>query len=213
MAFMRRGAHLFALVALVALVPAAPAATRPPRCTAFHGFTIDQSRELRLFFSRRSEYTYVCERRTGERHRIGEDYGSSSGYNLIDPAAVGGPVAAWQHQVGETITPPCFTRSVLHVREFGRRAGSAPAIRLPANGKALELVVKRNGSLAWIERRSTASDGCGDEFRYLVRRRDSRGRAVLASYEPGAAKPHDLGLHGSTLTWTDPAGTHTADLR
>ena len=165
---------------------------------------------LRIYQSKRSDVYYVCNRRTGARVEIGQDYASSSGYTYIGPTAVGGAAAAWQEVIGRSVFyPGCYTSNALEVRDFGRRRQVA-AIGLRHNGEATQLVVRRNGSFAWIEARPVAEDGCGEGRTYLVRRRDSRGNAVLAA---GESEPRDLRLRGSQLSWADGSGAHGATLR
>jgi hypothetical protein len=200
---------LLALGAATLAGSAAGAAQRP-HCTGSHVRSLAESSRLRVYESDRSDIYYVCDRRTGAHFPIGEEYASSSGYTYIGPAAAAGAVAAWQDVSGPSeFEGTCYVSSDLHVRGFGRPR-TPGLIALRRNGEATELVVKRNSSLAWIESRPVARDGCGDERTYLVRRRDSRGAAVLAA---GSSRPQDLILHGSRLTWADGSGTHSATLR
>jgi hypothetical protein len=152
--------------------------------------------------------TYTaCERRTGRRMWLGYESGGSTGFYGVSVLALNGPRVAY-HRIGcsRSQTYCSFSRLlVAHVPRRERRI-----VQDFRYGQDVEeLVINRNGSVAWIDSRYIEG---GPRQRYTLRRFDSTGRAVLASGDDEAG-PHDLTLMSDTISWTQGTETHSAPLR
>lgn len=95
--------------------------------------------------------------------------------------------------------------AVVEVRDLpsGRtlhRSTFEPAVDLGYTGGTTGLVLKRNGSVAWI-RATCRPEAPPTSCQYVVLRLDSRGRSRLDA-GPDVV-PNSLTLKGSTLSWLD----------
>jgi hypothetical protein len=197
------------LAALCAGVPAAAGAKRA-NCSSGRTFAIDK--HVRVFgidpdrhdgFGYQYSYhAYACLRADGKVRSLGLWESGGEGFDEIGPYhfAVGGRFAAFDFsECGRTDCAESFVKVVDVRTGKSRHAPLAP----PGAGKITDLVVKRNGSVAWI--RGFAGGAA------RVERLDSRGHAVLER-SPDVG-PTSLRLAGSSLHWTSAGTDRSATLK
>jgi hypothetical protein len=130
-----------------------------------------------------------CSLETRRSFEFGEPYSSSGGTVNYGPYAVAGRVVAWYSSLcsgGQTQSDPFSCEHEINLLDLRTQEPRVLA-HLSGTQQASDLVLRRNGSAAWI-------DGAG------VRVVDSGGQRVIG---PGQS----LALsRGSTLYWTAPDG-------
>lgn len=130
-------------------------------------------------------------------------FSSSSGCGGVEPEALAGTTVAYEVNCPREMK----VRDLVNGRVLRRlRIGPGPGVRTEL-GYAETVVVKANGSVAWIE------DDTGSELRtteYTVEAIDSSGRRVLAAGTDIA--PHSLARAGDTLYWTQGGKPMSASL-
>jgi hypothetical protein len=183
----RRAIPLAALLALLAAPSSATAAQPAVRACDTTGRSVAGNALVRVY--RHRDVVYACSRENGRRMRLGDDYpGSSSGFAWVRPLVVAGRLVAWQANEGrpqEALGPQRF--AIADVRG-GRRLVDR-RVAPPGVG---EVVLRANGSAAWIERDEQAAGA-------TLRRRDPSGEAVLAQ---GDVRGLAL-AERSALYWTE----------
>jgi hypothetical protein len=188
------------LAALVAPGGAAAAERDRERC-ASRGRTVDANANVRVY----SRFGfYACSLRNGQRMFLGAWNGSSSGITDVGGIAVAGHLVAWHYRACSPDGSDCH-RNVVRIVDVRTRTQRA-RFDLPEDEIVRELVLKRNGSAAWIEEWERQPND-----RRTLRRLDFRGPVVLASgtYDDG---PRDLALSAHTLYWTERGEPRSADI-
>lgn len=186
-----------ALLLLTAAPAAAGAAERRPatRECATTGRSLAGSAQVRVYEDTRGR-VFACSLENGRRLLLGDSWtGGSSGSARVNPLAVAGRLVAWQPQYCVPLDGCDRTHLTIANVFSGKRK-----MRRPLPGLAVtELVLRPNGSAAWIE----SVDG-----RRTLRRRDPSGEAVLAEGDVRA-----LALSPrSTLYWTEGGRARSAEL-
>jgi hypothetical protein len=174
--------------------------------------------EVRTSFGHGRTLVYGCHRRSNRRTRLADET-LAEGFDETAQGFVsaGNAVAfALYEQSEEGAIARVFSFDLAR----RRRVHSVPAGD-PARGRALEVgvdvVVKRNGSTAWIFERVDLANPDDDPVtgqrvtRRSVRKVDAGGQALLSF--AGDIVARSLRLSGSTLTWREGAETRTAQLR
>ena len=150
----------------------------------------------------------------GRSYLLGEvvaeiGHGPFSGVSTKTLALAGTDVAFWEE--GERSSPLIVrdlrTGRMLHKLQIG-----TPPLIEADNGYATAIVVKSDGSVAWIVGHSFgAAESLGPPPVYEVEAADKPGRRVLASGTD--IDPSSLALAGSTLYWTQGGKPASALLR
>jgi hypothetical protein len=219
-----------ALLSGVALAATASARTaKPPKVPCKGGaatHTIAHSAKARLFTDEKTGYYYACLYKNGHPRKISTI--EHWEYQLIrfreKYIAFVAFAEASNYYIG------VMNLSNGHIREF-QDGGEVTPIKPPPSGcptgvpncsvvcpQVDSLVLKYNGSLAWIAVNFPAPSPttgvfCGNEIPPVteVRRYDSRGLRVIA--QGAGIEPASLRLSGgSTLTWVDEGRSVTANL-
>lgn len=195
---MRGGIVILLVGAALSVVPSSGAGSARRSCYPPDSGTIAANVQFRAYDDEDRGYSYLCEFSTGRRWRLGGyflTHNESMGVGLVRFA---GSTVAWQVESDNALSHSYD--SYLSVRDFHSRR---PAIEmsLMGQGRATEVVVKRNRSIAWLERRPM-QPGVEENphLRMIVRRRDAGGLVVLDEGEDEHA-PHDLSLERSRLRW------------
>jgi hypothetical protein len=187
-----------ALVAGALIAPAGVARYRPPPCGAARSHTVLGNRDARVYWIVNS---------SGVREHFGCAYRSNRRYSLgIDAQLI--------RLVGKRVAVAAaggsfVTFSVFDLRN-GHRRDSGDHENLPNHEQpvATDLVLKRNGSIAWI---LTVVNGDLTPPGSEVGRMDSRGETTLAAAND--IESRSLRLRGSTLSWRQAGTTRAANLR
>lgn len=217
-----------ALAATAGAHAAAHAAAKPKvPCRGGAGtHTVAHSAKARLFTDEKTGYYYACLYRNGHPRKISTI--EHWEYQLVrfreNYIAFVAFAEASNYDIG------VMNMANGHIREFGDSEEVAP-IKPPPGGcpsgvpncsvtcpQVDSLVVKYNGSVAWIAVNFPAPSPttgvfCGTEIAPVteVRRYDSRGLQVIG--QGAGIEPASLSLHGgSTLTWIDEGRSETASL-
>ena len=156
-------------------------------------------------------YVFGCANGSRRSFRLGPlPYGGPSGSGGVLPIALAGPVVAYG--VGESSTDPfghsfreIWVRSLVTGRVIHRVPNGSPAEPGDVGiGTTAAIVVKRDGSVAWIAR---ASEKLGS---IQVRAVDKTGSHLLAASPE--IEPKSLALVGGALRWTEGGRRFSASL-
>ena len=168
------------------------------------GKTIERTRESRVFRTRREsiDYYFGCAFRVGRTYRLG-------GGNDAVVYALAGRMVAY-----ESLANPVNQRMVVRSLGTGRAVHQANSNLEGAFGngaRAVEVVLKRNGSIAWTypNRTGESVEVTGIELHAIG---TSNRREVLSrNVDPAESLRLDPG--GATISWTEGGMTRTAPLR
>jgi hypothetical protein len=189
---------LAALTLLAAPAPAG-AAGHTPRDCANTGRSLTGGAHVRVY--ERNQSVYACSLENGRRIYLGENY-TGRHFAFVRPVAVSGRLVAWQSHYCSVEDRSCDDQElgIANVHSGKRRLKR----RLAYPG-AVEMVLRPNGSAAWIEQ----SYPDGTTGVRTLWRRDSSGEAVLARGTDLAG----LALSARpTLYWTEGGAPHSAPL-
>lgn len=189
------------VLALAAAAPDAAAAAGPVRTCETAGRPLAGTAQVRVYRHIDGDVVYACSLQNGRRIRLGDEYVSSTGgVKEIGPIAVAGRLVAWGDSVCRWDHQPVVCTTYLTIADVAKRKRRLRR-RLddsPRPGVA-EIVLRPDGSAAWIEARPGA--------RTLLRL-DARGETVLAEDDSGAIALSDE----STLYWTQAGVPRSATL-
>jgi hypothetical protein len=205
---------LAAAVALAVMAAApAPGAKHTRHCLTPRGYEVaERSREAVVLVRKRDGRAYGC------LFAVGRHYGVSNAANYT---LAGRYVAYDSESFGPDGTESLYV-AVRNLRN-GHFAHAAPIYKddafeeAEAPGAITDLVLKRNGSVAWIScfannaHRRPCFPSPDPDLPYQVWRADTRGRKMLDASD-GVAR-RSLRRDGSTLSWRHGAETRTATLR
>lgn len=220
---------LAAMALCAALAATASARTAKPKVPCKGGaatHTIAHSAKARLFTDQKTGYYYACLYKNGHPRKISTI--EHWEYELVrfrdNYIAFVAIAEASNNDIG------VMNMATGHIREFGDGEEVAPIKPPPSQcpsgvpncnvvcPQVDSLVVKANGSVAWIAVNFPAPSPatgvfCGNEIAPVteVRRYDSRGLKVIA--QGAGIEPASLRLSGgSTLSWVDEGHNMTASL-
>lgn len=167
------------------------------------GKTVERNRESRVFRTRRGsiDYYFGCAFRTGRTFRLG-------GGNDSVVYALAGRVVAYESLA------PVNQRMVVRSLGTGRVIHQANSNLEGAFGngaRAVEVVLKRNGSIAWTypNRTGESVEATGIELHAI----GTSNRREVLSQRVDPAESLRLNPGGATISWTEGAVTRTAPLR
>jgi hypothetical protein len=193
---MRKIAAAAVALGLLAAPSAASAAKATPGACAAARSALDGSAQVRLHGRAAGADVYACSLENGRRIRLGYDSSGGSSSVAYVRAAVAGRLVAWYRTECPRAGDPgrCyvneFTIANVHSGKVRTRRG------LTRVGEhIMEIVLKPNGSAAWVERAYVEGVGVVD----TLRRRQPGGEDVLA--EGGTIRGLALS-EDSTLYWT-----------
>ena len=203
----RRAALAVAAGVVAALVGAAPAgAARGGPCFSSKSETILQEGNVRVIESY-SGWPYACFRGIRRSVELIRYAGRPPAPEDFDIAGRFVAVTGWVEGAdGLMDDEPVFR--VVDVRR-ARRVYSADTS--PEGFSALEVVLRRNGSFAWIERGVEPPGGPGAAWVYSVRVNDAGGERVLETSRD--IDPESLALAGARIYWMRGGAAQTAVLR
>jgi hypothetical protein len=198
----------FVAVAAVVAVPAVRADATShshARCAPAHARTLASSKYARAF--KRGDFDYVCDRRSGKTLRLGptlNECDSSIGCGGIDLVRLSGRWVGYESFLADRSS----ATSTIEVRSF-RSGRILHHIRIGGDTKDGEeqagsgaLVLKRNGSAAWISTVRLLPKTDPPSTMREVHRFDRTGHAVVDSAIAGSNMDiSGLRLDGSVLSW------------
>ncbi len=210
----RRAAYLVATAALL-LVPTPASAEAKRRVCSKAGSTMAASAGARVYsLPPRDgfEYVYACRRRTGRRVLLGTR-GDCQNQAEVGHVALAGPFVGYSMRTCGIEDEGSSSIAVRDLRS-GKAVRSADAVGPPAPGvtesgsSVLELVLKPNGSVAWIGAAAHYSPSQSTQVTEL-RKADAGGETLVDSGGSLSA----LALAGSTLYWTKDGRAFSGELR
>jgi hypothetical protein len=181
---------------------ATPAAAASHPCRPPGSKTIVENRWVRVYLD---EDYYACSFESRKTRRLAFVSSSSSGFSDADTFTLAGRFVAYRLHDCAGGGAPCF--EALSVIDMGRLNWTM-GHGLRSNEDLGTIVLKENGSIAYTYSR-VVDPGTREE---ILRRRDRRGRALLAN-GIGDRAPRDLRLIGSTLYWREGERERTKTLR
>lgn len=168
------------------------------------GKTVERNRESRVFRTRRESIDsyFGCAFRTGRTYRLG-------GGNDAVVYALAGRMVAY-----ESLANPVNQRMVVRSLGTGRVIHQANSNLEGAFGngaRAVEVVLKRNGSIAWTypNRTGESVEVTGIELHAI----GTSNRREVLSQRVDPAESLRLNPGGVTISWTEGGMTRTAPLR
>ena len=184
-------------------------------CIKPRGYVVKEKTRAAVVFTNRNGYrAYGCLYRRGELVRLSGAVGS---YTLA------GKYVAYFLRFYELESGPVYRVMVRDLRTGGFRHIEAAYSDLPQQAgpddgyvasKIRGLVLKRNGSVAWLSCFAKPSGGCpapAEDVEWEAWRADTRGRKLLDA--SADVRLRSLRLEGSSLTWRHGTHTRTATLR
>jgi hypothetical protein len=200
------------LVLLLAIVPATATQahrSRPSKCPPAQGHVLLADSQARVYEGS-LENIFGCVRGQNSLQLLGPVPKSSSGGGSgVELETLAGPVVAYtKFLVADREAEPGFwsyrimvrnlrTNKVLHNSPTGTSTTSK-SNQFVGIGPALDIVVKRNGAVAWIAENSEKSVG-GSIYYEMHAVDGSENRLLASGAEIG---PKSLALVGSILYWT-----------
>ena len=153
---------------------------------------------------------YGCAYRSGRSYHFGPPlYGSSAGSGGTNPIALAGPIAAYGVEIfvsglTQQSSAEIWVRDLLTGKVIHRMPNGSPAEPGDTGiGETTAIVVKSDGSVAWMAR-SGGPEGI------QLRSIDRTGSHLLAASPE--IEPDSLALAGSTLYWTQGGRAMSAKL-
>jgi hypothetical protein len=215
----RSAAALGAAVALLAATPALATTpkSRLARCAPRHSRVVAADAQAEVYVLPESAKLQInvagCVVGQRQTHVLGRPFGASTeGAGGIERATIAGTVVGYeQSQVPGVnqdtasynwiVVRDLRTGRVVHKVPTGERRGANPLGSVGA-GRAVTIVVKADGAVAWI-----AEPLSGE---YEVHALDRQGERLVA-HGPDV-EPHSLALRGSTLSWEEAGARSSAIL-